>query len=60
MDAFAPDVGRYPGTKDNPSCVFLEGDLGPGDMIFIPERWPHAVDNIEDGTMAVSYNFVDE
>ena len=30
-----------------------------GDMIFIPEEWPHAVVNLED-SIAVSYNFVDE
>ena len=32
--------------------------MGPGDVIFIPEGWPHQVLN-KDDTLAVSYNFVD-
>ena len=53
IDAFAPDVALPEG------CKWWEGELGPGEIIFIPEEWPHAVLNMED-IIAVSYNFVDD
>ena len=33
--------------------------LAPGELALIPERWAHAVHNIDD-TLALTYNFVDE
>ena len=54
MDLFAP------GAEDAMAGETLwEGTVGPGELIFIPERWAHQVVN-DSPTMAVSYNFVDE
>ena len=53
-DAFEPDFGRHPRAAE---CVAWEGDVGPGEIIYIPARWPHAVWNLEGG-VALSYNFV--
>ena len=33
--------------------------LQPGELVLIPERWAHAVHNLDD-TIAMTYNFVDE
>jgi len=40
--------------------VVWDGDLHPGDLIFIPEYWAHQVRNGDQPTVAVSYNFIDE
>ena len=55
-DAFFPDARRSAALAH---CVAWEGVLSAGEMIFIPEGWPHAVYNNDD-TVAVSYNFYDE
>ena len=36
------------------------GRVGAGDLIFIPEFWAHQVQNLEDPTIAISYNFLDD
>ena len=47
LNAFNPDIlGEHPAAA---GCVVWEGEVGPGDMIFIPSRWPHAVVNLEAG-----------
>ena len=56
LDSFAPDFERHPRATE---CSVWEGDVGPGEMIFIPAKWPHAVWNLEAG-LALSYNFVSE
>jgi len=38
---------------------FYEFVLHPGELVLIPERWAHAVHNLDD-TVAMTYNFVDE
>ena len=34
--------------------IIYEGDIVPGDIIFIPEGWPHAVVNEESSTAGES------
>ena len=54
--AFDPDFSSQP---DFSRAVVWEANVTAGDIIFIPERWPHAVRNLDD-TIAVSYNYVDD
>ncbi len=55
VDAFKPDFERHPLARGLP---VYEGILNPGEVIFIPETWPHAVYNLDD-IVAASGNFVD-
>jgi len=55
VNAFEPDYERFPKLRQ---AVCFEAELGPGDIIFIPEGWPHAVIN-DEAIIATSYNFVD-
>jgi len=55
VDLFAPDEQRNPSLRD---LEVLEFTMHPGDIIFIPEGWPHQVRN-EERSIAVSYNFID-
>ena len=60
LDPFSPKPGQlHEVGADGAKCVLWEGELGPGDLIFIPEEWPHAVVNMDD-SIAISYNFVDD
>ena len=44
LNAFEPDIfGDHPAAAD---CVVWEGEVGAGDIIFIPSRWPHAVSDV--------------
>jgi len=57
IDPFEPDL-----TKHFPAfakAVIYEANVTAGDIIFIPEQWPHAVRNLE-SIIAVSYNLVDD
>jgi len=56
VDIFAPDYARHP--KLRGARVF-EVNVTKGDVIFIPEGWPHAVLN-QGPSLAVTYNYVDE
>ena len=38
----------------------FEGVVSEGELIFIPEHWPHSVVNLATPTVTVSYNLVDE
>jgi len=49
------DVGAQLGSVGR----LFEFELAPGDLVLIPEGWPHAVHNLDD-TVALTYNFVDE
>ena len=49
--AFRPCATRFAGGGG------FEGEVGPGDIIFIPSRWPHAVVNLEAG-IAVAQHFL--
>eukprot|EP00448_Togula_jolla_P038733 CAMPEP_0170634368 /NCGR_PEP_ID=MMETSP0224-20130122/36558_1 /TAXON_ID=285029 /ORGANISM="Togula jolla, Strain CCCM 725" /LENGTH=203 /DNA_ID=CAMNT_0010963611 /DNA_START=60 /DNA_END=671 /DNA_ORIENTATION=+ len=51
-----PDFKRHPGLN---GALGYETVLKPGDMLFVPEAWPHQVDNLED-SISMSANFVDE
>lgn len=42
-----------------PAGVVWDGEVGAGELIFIPELWGHQVRNLE-ASVAVSYNFVDD
>lgn len=60
LDPFSPAPGQlHEVGVDGAECVLWEGELGPGELIFIPEEWPHAVVNMDD-SIAISYNFVDD
>ena len=64
LDAFddAALAAALAATSADERCAEVavwEGDLAAGDLIFIPEEWPHAVLNIDDA-IGISYNFVDE
>lgn len=54
-DAF----GAFGAAAAAAGCVAWEATLGAGELLFIPQQWPHAVLNLEP-TIGVSYNFVDE
>ena len=56
VDPFEPDTKRFP---EFAKAVVYEANVTAGEIIFIPEIWPHAVRNLESVT-AVSYNLVDD
>lgn len=43
----------------SPTLKVWEANVSAGDLIFIPQKWAHQVQNVED-TVAISMNFVDE
>merc|ERR1711907_442864 len=55
VDLFAPDEQRLPSLRN---LEVLEMTLHAGDIVFIPEGWPHQVVN-EESSIAISYNYID-
>ena len=55
IDAFHPDFDKFP---DLAGATVYETITEPGDVIFIPEGWPHQVENLEDSVLT-SMNFLD-
>jgi len=55
-DLFRPDEKRF---RSLHSLEVWEAEVGSGDIIFIPNGWPHQVRNL-DTTIAVSYNYIDD
>ena len=53
MDVDAPDDARFPRWREAPR---VEAEVGPGDVIYIPRRWPHHVRSLDD-TLSLTVNF---
>lgn len=56
VDSFHPNFTKHPKLT---KAVAWEANVTAGDIIFIPQTWPHQVRNL-DLTFAISYNFVDQ
>jgi len=55
VDAFDPDFRMFPNLK---GAIVYETVTEPGEIVFIPEGWPHQVVNLEDSVLT-SVNFFD-
>jgi len=56
VDLMRPNATRFP-LLDNLQVYSVETE--PGDVLFVPETWPHQTENIDD-SIAYSMNYVDE
>lgn len=52
LDFFAFDAARFPAARE---VGYLVADLGPGDTLYLPARWFHAVEHDGDPTMAINF-----
>ena len=55
FDFFAIDEQRFPVLRD---VRYLVADLAPGDALYMPTRWYHAVQHDGDPTMAINFWWV--
>jgi len=55
VDTFRPDLKKYPKLKN---AIMWVVSIRRGDILFIPEGWPHQVYN-PGATVALAYNYVD-
>jgi cupin-like protein len=55
LDFFALDEARFPATRE---VGYQLADLGPGDVLFLPGRWYHAVEHQGDPTLAINFWWV--
>jgi len=55
VDTFRPDLSLWPELR---KATIWEANLTKGDILFIPEDWPHQVYN-PGPTVALAYNYVD-
>ena len=54
VDLRAPDAELFP---DFAQAVAIETVLEPGEVIYLPRKWPHAVDGLTD-TVSLTVNFM--
>ncbi|EKX43168.1 hypothetical protein GUITHDRAFT_73345 [Guillardia theta CCMP2712] len=53
LDLRAPDLERFPSYRH---ANFIEAVLEPGDLLYIPSRWPHFVECLTD-SVSLTSNF---
>jgi hypothetical protein len=52
FDFFAIDEAKFPATRE---AGYYVADLAPGDSLYMPTRWYHAVQHDGDPTMAINF-----